>query len=203
MVLDDQGLERSLGADFLLPLFGLSPKLGLIAEWGVNLDQSAILVDPSDFSTNEPGIYAVGDINTYPGKLKLILCGFHEAALMAQSALKGYTRIRNSPLNIPRFMESQKDDLINMTVINAAGEELQIGIPAGIGLNLMEVLKASDLRLPRSAAEWRYARSAGLRSCPVAASCLLPAMLSRTCWIPCLIPMRKCGFPARFRFRKI
>jgi thioredoxin reductase (NADPH) len=87
-VLDAQGSERLLEADVLIPLFGLSPKLGPIAEWGLNLDQSAILVDPSDFSTNQPGIYAVGDINTYPGKLKLILCGFHEAALMAQSAFK-------------------------------------------------------------------------------------------------------------------
>jgi thioredoxin reductase (NADPH) len=56
--------------------------------WGLNLDKSAISVNTFDYSTNIPGIYAIGDINTYPGKLKLILCGFHEAALMAQSAFK-------------------------------------------------------------------------------------------------------------------
>jgi thioredoxin reductase (NADPH) len=78
----------SLEADYLIPLFGLSPKLGPIEAWGLNLDKSAIEVNVHDYSTNVAGIYAIGDINTYPGKLKLILCGFHEAALMAQSAFK-------------------------------------------------------------------------------------------------------------------
>ncbi|MFD2144053.1 NAD(P)/FAD-dependent oxidoreductase [Mucilaginibacter antarcticus] len=73
-------------ADFFIPLFGLTPKLGPIAEWGLNLNGGAIEVNTVDYSTNVPGIYAIGDINTYPGKLKLILCGFHEAALMAQTA---------------------------------------------------------------------------------------------------------------------
>ena len=76
--------------DFFIPLFGLSPKLGPLADWGLNLDKNAIEVDTLDYSTNIPGIYAIGDINTYPGKLKLILCGFHEATLMCQSA---YQRI--------------------------------------------------------------------------------------------------------------
>ncbi len=75
-------------ADYLIPLFGLSPKLGPIADWSLGIDKSAILVNTEDYSTNIPGIYAIGDINTYPGKLKLILCGFHEAALMAQSAFR-------------------------------------------------------------------------------------------------------------------
>jgi thioredoxin reductase (NADPH) len=75
-------------ADHLIPLFGLTPKLGPIAEWGLNVDKSAIMVDTVDYSTNVKGVYAIGDINIYPGKLKLILCGFHEAALMAQSAFK-------------------------------------------------------------------------------------------------------------------
>lgn len=79
---------REVDSDYLIPLFGLSPKLGPIAEWGLNLDKNAIVVDTFDYSTNVPGIFAIGDINTYPGKLKLILCGFHEAALMAQSAFK-------------------------------------------------------------------------------------------------------------------
>ncbi|MEO5912052.1 MAG: NAD(P)/FAD-dependent oxidoreductase [Pelobium sp.] len=80
--------ESKLDADYLIPLFGLSPKLGPIAEWGLNIEKSAIMVNTEDYSTNVPGIYAIGDINTYPGKLKLILSGFHEAALMCQSAFK-------------------------------------------------------------------------------------------------------------------
>jgi len=77
-----------LKTDYLIPLFGLSPKLGPIAEWGLNIDKNAIEVNTFDYSTNVSGVFAIGDINTYPGKLKLILCGFHEAALMAQSAFK-------------------------------------------------------------------------------------------------------------------
>ncbi|MFI5161588.1 MAG: NAD(P)/FAD-dependent oxidoreductase [Sphingobacteriales bacterium] len=78
----------TIEADHLIPLYGLTPKLGPIADWGLNLNFSAIEVNTVDYSTNVPGIYAIGDINTYKGKLKLILCGFHEAALMAQSAFK-------------------------------------------------------------------------------------------------------------------
>lgn len=80
--------ELTKETDHFIPLFGLSPKLGPIANWGLNIDKNAIEVDTFDYSTNVPGIYAVGDINTYPGKLKLILCGFHEATLMCQSAFK-------------------------------------------------------------------------------------------------------------------
>lgn len=80
--------ELVKSTDHFIPLFGLSPKLGPIADWGLNIDKNAIEVDTFDYSTNVPGIYAVGDINTYPGKLKLILCGFHEATLMVQSAYK-------------------------------------------------------------------------------------------------------------------
>lgn len=78
----------TLLADNLIPLFGLTPKLGPIADWGLAIDKSAISVDTTDYSTNVERIYAIGDINTYPGKLKLILCGFHEAALMCQSAFR-------------------------------------------------------------------------------------------------------------------
>lgn len=74
--------------DHFIPLFGLSPKLGPIAGWGLNISRSAVEVNTEDYSTNIPGIYAIGDINTYPGKLKLILCGFHEGTLMVQSAFK-------------------------------------------------------------------------------------------------------------------
>ena len=78
----------SIATDHWVPLFGLSPKLGPSAEWNLNISKNAIEVDTFDYSTNVPGIYAIGDINTYPGKLKLILCGFHEATLMVQSAYK-------------------------------------------------------------------------------------------------------------------
>jgi len=81
-------IETTLQTDYLIPLFGLSPKLGPIGTWGLNIDKSAINVNTLDYSTNVARIYAIGDINTYPGKLKLILCGFHEAALMVQSAFK-------------------------------------------------------------------------------------------------------------------
>ena len=72
----------------MLPFFGLTMKLGPVADWGLNLEENLIPVDTAKFETSEPGIFAIGDINTYPGKLKLILSGFHEAALMAQQAHK-------------------------------------------------------------------------------------------------------------------
>ena len=81
-------VSKTLETDYLIPLFGLSPKLGPIADWGLNIEKSAIQVNTFDYSTNVDRIYAIGDINTYPGNLKLILCGFHEAALMVQSAFK-------------------------------------------------------------------------------------------------------------------
>lgn len=72
--------------DYFIPLFGLTPKLGEIGNWGLNIEKNAIVVNNAlDYQTNIDGIYAIGDINTYPGKLKLILCGFHEATLMCQS----------------------------------------------------------------------------------------------------------------------
>ncbi|HEX4533552.1 MAG TPA: NAD(P)/FAD-dependent oxidoreductase, partial [Rhizomicrobium sp.] len=73
-------------ADTLLPFFGLTMKLGPIANFGINLNENLIPVDTEKFESGTPGIFAIGDINTYPGKLKLILSGFHEAALMAQAA---------------------------------------------------------------------------------------------------------------------
>ncbi|MBA2614139.1 MAG: NAD(P)/FAD-dependent oxidoreductase [Bacteroidetes bacterium] len=80
--------QSIIDTDHLIPLFGLSPKLGPIENWGLNIDKNAIEVNTEDYSTNIPGIYAIGDINTYKNKLKLILCGFHEAALMSHSAYK-------------------------------------------------------------------------------------------------------------------
>jgi len=82
-VLGGDSVTRAVELDHLLAFYGLSPKLGPIAEWGLGIDRNQIQVDPEKFQSNVPGIYAVGDINTYPGKKKLILCGFHEAALAA------------------------------------------------------------------------------------------------------------------------
>jgi thioredoxin reductase (NADPH) len=72
--------------DTMLPFFGLTMKLGPVANWGVALENNLVPVETAAFETNVPGIFAIGDINTYPGKLKLILSGFHEGALMAQKA---------------------------------------------------------------------------------------------------------------------
>jgi thioredoxin reductase (NADPH) len=80
--------EEKLDVDVLLPFFGLTMKLGPVADWGLQLNENLIPVDTEKFETSEKGIFAVGDINTYPGKLKLILSGFHEVALMAQQAHK-------------------------------------------------------------------------------------------------------------------
>lgn len=80
------GVTRRIPLDMLLIFFGLSPKLGPIADWGLDIERKQLVVDTEKFATNIPGIYAVGDINTYPGKKKLILSGFHEAALAAFAA---------------------------------------------------------------------------------------------------------------------
>jgi len=80
--------EQTIETDYLIPLFGLSPKLGPIEAWNLNIDKNAIEVNTEDYSTNISGIWAIGDINTYKNKLKLILCGFHEAALMSHSVYK-------------------------------------------------------------------------------------------------------------------
>ena len=81
------GVTRLVALDALLVFFGLSPKLGPIADWGLDIERKQLAVDTEKFSTNEPGIFAVGDINTYPGKKKLILSGFHECALAAYGAM--------------------------------------------------------------------------------------------------------------------
>lgn len=86
LVVDINGANMTIEADYFIPLFGLTPKLGPIANWGLEIEKNAIKVNNAlDYQTNIEGIYAIGDINTYPGKLKLILCGFHEATLMCQS----------------------------------------------------------------------------------------------------------------------
>jgi thioredoxin reductase (NADPH) len=83
---DKDGALSRVEVDCVLPFFGLTMKLGPVADWGLDMDGELIKVDVSTYETNRPGIFAIGDINTYPGKLKLILSGFHEGALMAQKA---------------------------------------------------------------------------------------------------------------------
>ncbi len=86
ITISKDGKEEIIETDYFIPLFGLTPKLGAIADWGLEIEKNAIKVNNSlDYQTNIPGIYAIGDVNIYPGKLKLILCGFHEATLMCQS----------------------------------------------------------------------------------------------------------------------
>ena len=101
LTITKEGTSTILECDFFIPLFGLTPKLGPITNWGLEIEKNAIKVDNSlDYQTNIPGIYAIGDVNTYPGKLKLILCGFHEATLMCQSAFK---RIYPNKRNVLKY----------------------------------------------------------------------------------------------------
>lgn len=92
--------------DTLLPFFGLTMKLGPLANWGLNLHQNLIPVDTEKFRTSAPGIFAIGDINHYPGKLKLILSGFHEAALMARAA---YDIVHSGKKFVFRYTTSSSD----------------------------------------------------------------------------------------------
>ncbi len=89
VIITTEGEESQLETDHFIPLFGLTPKLGPIADWGLEIEKNAIKVDNSlNYQTNIPGIFAIGDVNIYPEKLKLILCGFHEATLMCQAAYR-------------------------------------------------------------------------------------------------------------------
>jgi thioredoxin reductase (NADPH) len=104
LIKDKAGVERSLETEHWIPLFGLTPKLGPIADWDLDIEKNAIKVDTLDYSTNRPGIYAIGDVNTYEGKLKLILCGFHEGTIMVQSAFK---RIHPDKKNVLKYTTVQ------------------------------------------------------------------------------------------------
>ena len=89
LIVKIRNTEKKINTDFFIPLFGLIPKLGKIGNWGLKIQKNSICVNNAlDYQTNIPGVFAIGDVNTYPGKLKLILCGFHEATLMCQAAFK-------------------------------------------------------------------------------------------------------------------
>ena len=100
LVIEKEGQTFDKEVDYFIPLFGLIPKLGPIADWGLEIEKNAIKVNNAlDYQTNIEGIYAIGDINIYPGKLKLILCGFHEATLMCQSIYSKIYPYRKYVLN--------------------------------------------------------------------------------------------------------
>ena len=101
IIVNIDGNENEIKTDYFIPLFGLVPKLGPIKDWGLNIENNAIKVNNSlDYQTNIDGIYAIGDVNTYPGKLKLILSGFHEAAVMCHSA---YSKLNPDKRNILKY----------------------------------------------------------------------------------------------------
>lgn len=101
ITIDREGITEVIETDYFLPLFGLVPKLGPIAGWGLEIEKNAIKVNnASDYSTNISGIYAVGDINTYPYKMKLILCGFHEASIVCQSI---YQRLNPNKIFVLKY----------------------------------------------------------------------------------------------------
>jgi len=103
---DNQKETKEIKVDSVLAFFGLKMELGPIVNWGLNLDKKTIVVNTHNFETNEKGIFAVGDICSYPGKLKLILCGFHEAALAAQECFK---RAKPDEKYVFRFTTSSSD----------------------------------------------------------------------------------------------
>ena len=101
IIVEMDGNKNEIKTDYFIPLFGLVPKLGPIKDWGLNIENNAIKVNNSlDYQTNIDGIYAIGDVNTYPGKLKLILSGFHEAAVMCHSA---YSKLNPDKKNILKY----------------------------------------------------------------------------------------------------
>ena len=101
VTLSQHGNDKTIKTDYFIPLFGLVPKLGPIKDWGLDIENNGIKVNNSlDYQTNIEGIYAIGDVNTYPGKLKLILSGFHEAAVMCHSA---YSRLNPGKKNSLKY----------------------------------------------------------------------------------------------------
>ena len=127
-LIDEDGQARRLPADLLLVLLGLSPKLGPIAQWGLALQRRQLVVDPAHFETSTPGIYAVGDVVSYPGKKKLILCGFHEATLATFAAL---ARLR--PHEPALLQYTTTSTRLQQRLGVAAGVGLAVGAGAGAG----------------------------------------------------------------------
>ena len=132
--------EERLKVNALLPFFGLTMKLGPIASWGINLNENLIPVDTEKFETSEKRIFAIGDINTYPGKLKLILSGFHEAALMAQEAVK--------------YVHPNKKVLFQYTTSSSSlQKKLGVKLIAGIALAMMREVRRFFRKTCRFAAD--------------------------------------------------
>ena len=127
-LIDEDGQARRLPADLLLVLLGLSPKLGPIAQWGLALQRRQLVVDPAHFETSTPGIYAVGDVVSYPGKKKLILCGFHEATLATFAAL---ARLR--PHEPALLQYTTTSTRLQQRLGVAAGGGLAVGAGTGAG----------------------------------------------------------------------
>ena len=106
IIKNDKNKEEKIETDFILSFFGLIMKLGPIADWGLNMNSKTISVNPENFQSNKKGIFAIGDICSYPGKLKLILSGFHEAAL---SSVECFKRARPNEKYRFEFTTSSKD----------------------------------------------------------------------------------------------
>ncbi|GIS90420.1 MAG: hypothetical protein CM1200mP20_04610 [Pseudomonadota bacterium] len=113
-----EGESQFLELDELLVFYGLSPDLGPIAEWGLDIERKHISVSLETFQTNVPGIYAIGDINTYPGKKKLILSGFHEGALAAFAIQQYLDPIPNTSFNTPRRARRSRNASVFKTLRN-------------------------------------------------------------------------------------
>ena len=107
----DDGKTEKIKTDIILEFFWIIMKLGPIAEWGLGMDKKTIKVNPNNFETNKKGIFAVGDICTYPGKLKLILSGFHEVALASVECFKEQDQMKNIDLNLQLLQKLSKIDL--------------------------------------------------------------------------------------------
>ena len=149
----NDGSNFEIACDAILPFFGLTMKLGPVADWGLKLDDDLIEVETASFETSEKGIFAIGDINTYPGKLKLILCGFHEGALAAQK--------------IHRYVyPGQEADLPVHDLVHQPAEEARRGVTAAGARALQDAriaVRGGDRHAPVSCSH--------RRSRPVACHC--------------------------------
>ena len=151
--------EQEIKVDHFIPLFGLSPKLGPIANWGLEIEKNAIKVDTFDYQTNINGIFAIGDVNTYPGKLKLILCGFHEATLMCQSAMYGGDKSRKYNLvehgfRLPAAMDNrplkfEEFEIINNQTIYVSATPADYELEKCDGVIVEQIIRPTGLLEPK------------------------------------------------------